>query len=643
MQIAFGKRQKSINKEIEEALKESELKFRTLAETTSSGIIIYQDEKIVYINPAITNITGYEKAEALKKKFWETVHPDFQHIVKERGIARQKGESVPKEYEFKIMTKDGVEKWIRLNAGQIILGGRPAGVATVTDITNYKKIEAELQHRIEFKRLISAISTNFIHLMPNEIDNAFNRALRLLGEFAKANRCYIFLFHDNLRRMENTHEWCRDGIRPNIDRSKNVSLGSLPWFGREMKKRKVIYITDILKLTKSADAERKYFQANGARSVISVPMIYGKVLVGFLGFEFESDKEEWAEDNIALFQIAGEVFVNAIEHREEENLIRASERKYRTLFEDSRDAIYMTTKDGKVLDINQAGLLLLGYTRDEILGTNVRAIYVNSSERNRFQEIINKQGAVKNYEVKLRHKNGSAIDCLVTSTVMLSIEGNIVGYQGIIRDITKHKEAENYLKESCEKLARIMNETVSALATTTEKRDPYTAGHQQRVAQLAYEIGMEMGLQEETIEGIRVAGVLHDIGKICVPTEILNKPAALNKIEFDIIKTHPQASHDIVKTIEFPWPIAQILYQHHERINGSGYPLGLKEDKILLEAKIIAVADVIEAMMSNRPYRQALSLEEALDEIIKNRGILYSSKVVDVCIKIFKENKFIFR
>ena len=206
-----------------------------------------------------------------------------------------------------------------------------------------------------------------------------------------------------------------------------------------------------------------------------------------------------------------------------------------------------------------------------------------------------------------------------------------------------HKQAENHLKESYEKLERILDETVMALATTTEKRDPYTAGHQQRVAQLASAIAVELGMSEETVEGIRVAGVLHDIGKICVPSEILNKPSHLSKLEFDIIKTHPQASHDIVKTIEFPWPIAQILLQHHERLDGSGYPLGLTGDSILLEAKIVAVADVVEAMMSNRPYRPALTIEEATDEIIKNKGTLYYPKVVDICIKLFNEKKFMFQ
>lgn len=191
------------------------------------------------------------------------------------------------------------------------------------------------------------------------------------------------------------------------------------------------------------------------------------------------------------------------------------------------------------------------------------------------------------------------------------------------------------LRASFVKLQRIMEETVNALVSATEKRDPYTAGHQQRVAHLAGAIAREMGLSEEQIEGIRVAGALHDIGKIYVPAEILNKPGRLAEIEFTIIKTHPQVSYDIIKEIEFPWPVAQTVLQHHERMNGSGYPQGLTGEDIALEARILAVADVVEAMASHRPYRPILGLDEALDEISQNKDSFYDPQVVDACLALF--------
>jgi putative nucleotidyltransferase with HDIG domain len=180
------------------------------------------------------------------------------------------------------------------------------------------------------------------------------------------------------------------------------------------------------------------------------------------------------------------------------------------------------------------------------------------------------------------------------------------------------------------------------MAYTIETRDPYTAGHQRRVTKLASAIAEEMNLSTNQKEGVRLAGGLHDLGKIYVPAEILAKPGKLSPVEYNIIKTHPQVGFDIIKSIEFPWPIAEFILQHHERMDGSGYPNGLKGEEIHLEARILAVADVIEAMATHRPYRAALSIEEALDEITKNQDDKYDKDVVKACLSVFKEKKFAF-
>ena len=209
-------------------------------------------------------------------------------------------------------------------------------------------------------------------------------------------------------------------------------------------------------------------------------------------------------------------------------------------------------------------------------------------------------------------------------------------------DIAKGKQAEQELKQSLNKLRRIMEETIRAMASITEVRDPYTAGHQKRVSQLAFAITKEMNLPKEESNGIYMAALIHDIGKINVPAEILSKPTLLTENELDMIKSHPQIAYDILKTIEFPWPVAKIILQHHERMDGSGYPQGLKEKDILLGAKILAVSDVVEAMSSHRPYRPAHSIDMALEEIQKNNGVLYDPDVVDACLKLFTKKKFRF-
>ena len=208
---------------------------------------------------------------------------------------------------------------------------------------------------------------------------------------------------------------------------------------------------------------------------------------------------------------------------------------------------------------------------------------------------------------------------------------------------------EKMVQERTEELQATLNDLrealqgiIQAMVLTIESRDPYTAGHQQRVTLLASALAEEMGLSEKDVEGVRMASLIHDIGKISVPSEILSKPGKLTDIERSLVKTHAQSGYEILKNIKFPWPIAQVVLQHHERIDGSGYPLGLKGREILLEAKIIGVADVVEAMASHRPYRPALGIEKALEEITQKKGVLYSPEISDICIKLFTEKGFKF-
>jgi PAS domain S-box-containing protein/putative nucleotidyltransferase with HDIG domain len=218
--------------------------------------------------------------------------------------------------------------------------------------------------------------------------------------------------------------------------------------------------------------------------------------------------------------------------------------------------------------------------------------------------------------------------------------GSQVFLQAIVRDITDRKQAAEKLERTLENLRQTTTATVQVMAHVVETRDAYTAGHQRRVADIAVAIAGEMQLPSHTIEGIRMAGVIHDIGKISIPAEILSKPGDLRRKEFELIKDHPQMGYEILKDVEFPWPIAEIVHQHHERMDGSGYPNGLRGGEILLEARIIAVSDVVEAIASHRPYRPARGIDTALEEIKTNQGILYDRDVVDACLSLFRERGY---
>ncbi|MCP4272182.1 MAG: HD domain-containing protein [Gammaproteobacteria bacterium] len=221
--------------------------------------------------------------------------------------------------------------------------------------------------------------------------------------------------------------------------------------------------------------------------------------------------------------------------------------------------------------------------------------------------------------------------------LMDTVVSAVESYGIIIRNVKLSESLYKELKKSTDKIKTNIEETIHAMAMTVEMRDPYTAGHQRQVANLASTIAEKMDIPREQIDSIHLAGTIHDIGKMQVPTEILSKCGKLTELEFDMIRTHSQAGYDILKTIEFEWPIAEFVLQHHERMDGSGYPSGLNGESILIEAKILSVADVVDAIVPHRPYRPALGIEKAQEEIFNNRGILFDSNVVDACLSIISD------
>lgn len=293
------------------------------------------------------------------------------------------------------------------------------------------------------------------------------------------------------------------------------------------------------------------------------------------------------------------------------------------------DAVIATDGQNKITYFNPSAERLTGWRAAEALNRPLEQVIelIPSMEENRPLTY-------------LRSKNKNLVS-VEYSIIPLKINpSSAPGELVVVRDISSRIQAEKEAAESWQKLERALEGTIQALALTIEIRDPYTAGHQRRVSQLAAAIAKKMGLTEDQVRAIRVAGDIHDIGKISIPAEILSRPARLNQVEFEIIKTHPQVGYDILKKVNFPWPVAQIVLQHHERIDGSGYPSGLRSDEILPEARIIAVADTVEAMASHRPYRPALGVEKALIEILRFKGILFDSDAVDACLYLFRKEHF---
>lgn len=333
------------------------------------------------------------------------------------------------------------------------------------------------------------------------------------------------------------------------------------------------------------------------------------------------------------------------ERKNAENLIRESEAKYRNIFENAMEGIYQVTLGGHIVTVNKAFARMAGYASPQELIDSIKDVstelYFRPEDRNRFLEIIAEKGSVEGFEVEFIKKDGSVFWVILNARTVTDEQGHTLYNEGLAEDITLRKKAEKQLQHSLESLKRATNTTIQVLVSALESKDPYTAGHQAKSANLACAIAKEMGLDKEIIEGIRMAGIIHDIGKISVPAEILTKPSKLTDIEFLLVKEHAQSGYEMLKDVESPWPLAQIVYQHHERMDGSGYPRKLKGEEIILEARILSVADVVEAMASHRPYRASLGIEAALAEIEKNRGILYDSVVADACLRLFQENGYL--
>jgi PAS domain S-box-containing protein len=320
--------------------------------------------------------------------------------------------------------------------------------------------------------------------------------------------------------------------------------------------------------------------------------------------------------------------------------LRESEEKFRKLAETAPVAIFIY-QDDRFVWANYLMGQLSGYSREELLTLSLWDIIHPDHRdlvRRRGQVIFKVSSASTRFEFKLVVKNDEVRWCDFAATQI-----DYGGKPAIIAsayDITDRKLANEELTITSRNLQRAVGGTIQAMASAVEIRDPYTSGHETRVTDLATMIARQMKLPENQVVAVNMAATIHDVGKLYIPAEILSRPGNLNPMEVELIHTHAKAGYDILKDITFPWPLAEIVYQHHERLNGSGYPKKIKGDEILMEARIIGVADVVEAMSSHRPYRPTLGIDQALKEIDQNRNILFDDSVVDTCINLFQKRGY---
>jgi PAS domain S-box-containing protein/putative nucleotidyltransferase with HDIG domain len=335
------------------------------------------------------------------------------------------------------------------------------------------------------------------------------------------------------------------------------------------------------------------------------------------------------------------------DRKRSEEALKESEKKYRLLADNVNDVIFVLDMNLNYTYVSPSVKILRGYEPEELLNQpSIETLTPSSRDlaMRTLSEVIELEKSEhrdipisRTLQLEMRRKDGTTVWTEVKFSSIKDDNQRPVGILGVTRDITYRKRAEEELQRTLESLRESFGATIQVMVSAIELRDPYTAGHQLRSANLACAIATEIGLTQEKINGIRMAGFIHDIGKISIPAEILSKPTKLTNIEFSLIKEHSKQGYEMLKDVESPWPLAEMVYQHHERMNGSGYPRNLKGEEICTEARILAVADVVEAMASHRPYRPGLGIDLALAEIEKNRGTLYDEAVADACLRLFRE------
>ena len=583
-------------KKAEETLRESEEKYRAILENIEEGYYeVDLKGNITFCNDYLCRILGYSREELLdisNRRIMDKI--SAKRVSKTFNRVFLTG--VPsKSLEWELTRKDGSTRAVEISVSLVRnIKGEPAGFrGTLRDVTEKKRADEALRESEEKYRQL--------------VDNAPAG----IYEVDFVQRKFVTV---------------NDVMCEYTGYSKEEILSMSPF--------------DIL-----TDESRALFMERMAK------IFAGEKVPEAVEYTINTkeDKIIWVILNHKLIYEKGfpkgarAVEHNITERKLAEQALRHSEEKYRFLVDNANDAIFVA-QDGFIKFPNPKTVQILGYGDEELARIPYMGL-IHPEDRSILSEFRQKRDGSKEltatYSIRIINRADEPIWAQISSVPIVWEDRPAT--LNFVRDITTQKKAEEELKHSLDKLRKITGATIQAIAQTVEVRDPYTAGHQKRVADLARAIATRMGLGADRVDGIRMAGVIHDIGKISVPAEILSKPGLLTPLEFSLIKTHSQVGYDILKDIEFPWDIATMVLQHHERLDGSGYPQGITGDRILLEAKILTVADVVEAMASHRPYRPSLGMDKALDEIKDKRGRFYDPDVVDACLGLFAENKFAFK
>lgn len=662
-------------------LRASETRYRAVVESASEAIFVAQNGVLPFANAATTVISGLSGQELASRPFEELVHPDDRAFVRDQYARLLRGERVPDEAELRMVRSDGEMRWISVRSKRVDWGGQPASLNLAVDVTEQRLAdERERQRRDRVQAADRALVKLAMQprLVTGDLDDVLREIAETVADTIAVERVEVWLtegeghalYGDAPSRCAELFE--RTPRRHS--RGRPASLTIHPKYTEALRSERSIVAADARSDPRTAEFSESHFIPLGIGALIDVAVRLEGQVIGLLSVEHVGPPRAWHDEEVHFMTaVAGliTVAVEAARRRWTEEALAQSEMAYRGLFEDSPASVIVEDFSGvkRQLDgLRDQGVEDLDAYVDQFPEfideciRSIRVVDVNEAAVRLHRaaskaDLIDRIGddfdpaARDGFRGRLRSIwRGERV--FETTTVDSTLDGERL-YTAVRWSIPPGREAAldrvllaktdiTSVVETEQRLRRALDGTIEAIGRATETRDPYTAGHQRRVTELAVPIAQLLELDATRVAATRAAGLLHDIGKLSIPAEILTKPSALSTMEMALMRVHPQSAFEILKTVDFPWPLADIVLQHHERLDGSGYPLALRGDDILLEARILAVADVVEAMASHRPYRPALGVAVALAEIERGRGTLYDAAVVDACLRLFRERGFAF-
>jgi PAS domain S-box-containing protein len=608
------------------------------------------------INEGYSKLLGYSHDESIGKTTAElSIWANPADRATFVGSLEKFGEVT--DFETTLRRKDGTVATVLDSGRTIELQGEKCLLSVAHDITEHKQYEEEL-HRLN-RELRAISSCNEVLVRAQNEQDLLKDICRIICDEAGYRMAWVgYVEHDDEKTVRPV-AWggFDDGYvaSAKVSWADDAERAQGPG-GSAIRSGKTVYIQDFTTDQRVAPWRESALQ-RGYRSSIALPlkddnanvfgvlMIYSVEINSFTLYEIRI-LEELAND--LAFGITA--LRTRAERDQTEVALRESEEQYRLIAENTADTIAIFDLNLNPTYISPSITKLRGLTVEEAMTQTLDQMLTPDSLQLASKNFAGQMALESRPTVDLTRttlmeleeycKDGSTVWVELAASFLRDSNSKPTGVLTVTRDITERKQAEERLKETLSRLRKSIDTTIQVLVSAVEFIDPYTAGHQLRVADLARAIASEMRLPQEQIDGIRMAGSIHDIGKLSIPAEILSKPTKLTNIEFSLIKEHPQSGYEMLKDVESPWPLAEIVYQHHERMDGSGYPRNLKGDEIILEARIMAVADVVEAMASHRPYRPAIGIDVAMEEIEKNKGILYDAAVANACLRLFREKGY---